>query len=254
MLFTRAIPPGEPVSPEEQYTDLDLAALAGEDRPYVVANFVSSADGKATAAGRTAALGGEGDRAAFHLLRTQADALLAGTGTMRVERYGVPIRNERLAGLREREGRPAQPLTAIISRSGAIPFDIPLFADDRVNVALYTPATTTVPECAARITRHEIAADQDDLAGVMRSLRADHGVRSVLCEGGPMLFNSLLRQGLIDELFLTLAPLVTGGDELGITSGPALDELQAMDLVWTLEYEGNLFMRYRRRPPPPQRG
>jgi hypothetical protein len=67
MLFKRAIPPGPAVAPEDLYTGLDLSARAGEDRPYVVCNFVSSADGKATVDGRTAALGGAGDRAAFHL-------------------------------------------------------------------------------------------------------------------------------------------------------------------------------------------
>ena len=90
MRFRQAIPPGPDVSPEERYTALRLDERADGDRPYVVCNFVSSADGKVTAGGRTAPLAAAGDKAAFHLLRTQVDAVLAGTGTLGIERYGVP--------------------------------------------------------------------------------------------------------------------------------------------------------------------
>ena len=81
----------------------------------------------------------------------------------------------------------------------------------------------------------------------MRSLRRDHQIRSLLCEGGPMLFNSLLQQSLVDELFLTISPTLTGGGEVSITTGDALSPLQTMDLVWVLEHGGNLFLRYARR-------
>jgi riboflavin biosynthesis pyrimidine reductase len=251
MLFTRAIPPGTKVAPEDHYTGLDLSRYAGDDRPYVVCNFVASADGKATAGGRTKALADEGDRVAFHLLRTQVDALLAGTGTMRIERYGVPVRSESLSRIRVAEGRAPQPLAVVISRHGDVPFDIPLFADPRVHVALYAPAGIAVPTCAARVTCHEIPAADDSLSGVMRSLHRDHDVRSLLCEGGPILFNALLRQGLVDELFLTVSPTLVGGGELGITTGAALSELQVMQLVWALECDGSLFLRYARQQEPP---
>ena len=82
----------------------------------------------------------------------------------------------------------------------------------------------------------------------MRSLRRDHDVRSLLCEGGPALFNSLLAQGLVDELFLTLAPTLVGGAELGITLGPALPAIRPMLLSWALESAGSLFLRYTLRP------
>ena len=247
MRFTQAIPPGPQIAAEDQYTKLNLSRQAGDDRPYIVCNFVSSADGKATAAGRTAALGGEGDREVFHLLRTQVDALLAGTGTMRIERYGVAIRNERLAEIRIAEDRAAQPLSVVISRSGDVPFEIPLFADSRAHVALYAPANTVVPACAGTVTHHAISSGDGNLAAIMGSLRRDHDVLSLLCEGGPILFNSLLREDLVDELFLTLSPTVVGGGELPITIGAPLAELQTMKLVWALECDGSLFLRYARR-------
>jgi riboflavin-specific deaminase-like protein len=247
MLFQRAIPPGPAASPESIYTGLHLGAHAPADRPYVVGNFVSSADGKATAQGRTALLGGDGDRAMFHLLRTQVDAILAGIATLRVERYGALVRDERLAQIRTREGRAAQPLAVVISRSGQIPFDIPLFADDRSRVAIYAPAGTAVPESAAHVELHELpAGDEHELAGVLRSLRHEHDVRSLLCEGGPSLFNAMLVEDLVDELFLTLAPVLVGGQELGITTGQELEALRPLRLVWALEREGHLFLRYGR--------
>jgi riboflavin-specific deaminase-like protein len=247
MRLTQAFPAGSDVTPEERYTGLGLSHRASDDRPYVVCNFVSSADGKATAEGRAAPLANAVDRAAFHLLRTQVDALLAGTGTMRIERYGSPIREPRLSQIRVAEGRAGQPLTVVISRSGDVPFEIPLFADPTVSVIVYAPASAIVPACAADVIRHEIPAGDGDLVGVMRSLRRDHDVRSLLCEGGPALFNSLLAQGLVDELFLTLAPTLVGGGERGITVGAALAEVQPMRLAWALESDGSLFLRYTRR-------
>jgi riboflavin biosynthesis pyrimidine reductase len=245
MELRRAIPPGEPASPETFYTGLRLADLAPAERPYTVSNFVSSADGKATAGGRTAALGGEGDRAVFHLLRTQADAVLAGTGTLRVERYGPLVRSAAMMKIRAGEGRPEQPLAVIISRSGQVPFEIPLFADPGSRVAIYAPSATTVPACAAEVTVHEFGPG-GDLSDALRSLRRDHGVRSLLFEGGPVMFNAMLAAGLVDELFLTLAPTLVGGAELGITAGPALVDAVPLRLHWALELDGQLFLRYGR--------
>jgi riboflavin biosynthesis pyrimidine reductase len=247
MLFQRAIPPGPAASAESIYTGLDLGANAPADRPYVVCNFVSSADGKATAKGRSAPLSSDGDRAVFHLLRTQVDAILAGTRTLQLERYGVLVRDERMAEIRAREGRPAQPLAVVVSRSGQVPFDIPLFGDDRSRVAIYAPPDVTVPESAADVELHEPPAGRDhELAGVMRSLRHEHGVRSLLCEGGPTLFAALLAADLVDELLLTVAPVLVSGPETGITAGPELGAHAPLRLIWALERDGNLFLRYGR--------
>lgn len=246
MRFQRAIPPGPPVSPESCYTGMSLGERAPAGRPYVIANFVSTADGKATAQGRTAQLGGEGDRTVFHLLRTQVDAVLAGTGTLAVERYGRLVRDQRMADIRVAERREPQPLAVVISRSGHIPFEIPLFADPGTRIVLYAPPQTVVPDVQAEVIHHELAPSADALARVLRSLRADHGVRALLCEGGPALFGAMLAEDLVDEHFLTLAPALAGGGELSLTTGPALPRLLALRLIWALENEGNLFLRYSR--------
>lgn len=246
MEFQPAIPPGTPASPEAFYTGLDLAARAPAQRPYVIANFISSADGKATAEGRTAPLGSPGDRAAFHLLRTQVDAVLAGNRTMFIENYGPLAKEPRLSEIRVRDGRAPQPLGVVISRSGTIPFDIPLFADGNSRVAVYGPAALEVPETAADVIVHELGSGDTALSDVMSSLRVDHGVGSLLCEGGPSLFSALLLDGLVDELFLTIAPKLVGGDSMTITTGQPLDELAALRLVCALEQDGTLFLRYAR--------
>jgi riboflavin biosynthesis pyrimidine reductase len=243
----RVLPAGEPVAPESAYTGLELAARAPAERPYVICNFVASADGKGTVGGRSGALGGEGDRRVFGLLRTQVDAVLAGTGTLRVERYGTLIRDAALAELRVREGRSEQPLAVVVSRSGGVPFEIPLFADPASRVALYLPAGAQPPACAADLSVHALP-DTGGLAAVLRSLRAEHDVRALLCEGGPQMLGALIAEDLLDELFLTLAPTLAGGEELGVSAGPRPPRALALELVWALEYESNLFLRYARPP------
>ncbi len=244
MEFQPLIPPGPPAPPEAFYTGLGLSDRAPAERPYVVANFISSADGKATADGRTASLGSPGDRSAFHLLRTEVDAVLAGTRTLFIENYGPLAKEPRLSELRVSAGREPQPLAVVISRTSTIPFDIPLFADAASRVALYAPAGTTPPDCPAQVTVHEVGSGDESLGDAMRSLRSDHGVRSLLCEGGPSLFSAMLADGLVDELFLTVAPKLVGGDGMGITTGRPLDELAGVRLVCALEQEGTLFLRY----------
>lgn len=249
MRFNRAVPAGLPVSPEDVYTGLDLASRAPVDRPYVVCNFVASADGKATLGGRSAALGGEGDRAVFALLRTQVDAVLAGTRTLRVEHYGALVRDPELRELRVREGRAPQPLAVVVSRSGVVPFEIPLFADPASRVALYLPANAKAPACAAQLVVHPSPAT-GELADVLRSLRSEHEVRSLLCEGGPTMLGELIVEDLVDELFLTLAPALVGGAELGLSTGSEPPAARALRIVAALEHDGQLFLRYARQVSP----
>jgi riboflavin biosynthesis pyrimidine reductase len=132
----------------------------------------------------------------------------------------------------------------VISRSGTVPFDIPLFSDAPSHIVVYAPPDLQVPDCAAEVTVHELGPGAGAMAGAMRSLRVDHGVRSLLCEGGPSLFSALLAAGLVDELFLTLAPKLVGGDSLSVTTGRPLDEIADLRLVRALEQDGTLFLRY----------
>jgi riboflavin-specific deaminase-like protein len=252
MLFERVIPPGAPEVPEQLYTNLKLGGRAPDDRPYVICNFVASLDGKATVGGRTSPLSDPSDRAVFHLLRSQVDAIAVGTGTLRVERYGPLVRGEQVSRIRDAQGMSAQPLAVVISRSGAIPYDIPLFRNAGSEVAVYLPESAPAPpECAARLHVHRLEGGGDDLLAVLRSLREHHDVLSLLCEGGPILFNSLIAADLVDELFLTLAPSLVGGGEHAVTEGPQATMSVSLRLVWALAHGHQLFLRYARRDAAP---
>jgi riboflavin biosynthesis pyrimidine reductase len=242
--LTRLYPGGGRVSAEEVLGDLRLGDLAPPGRPYVVVNFVSSLDGHATLAGKSAPLSSEADRRIFHLLRAQVDAVFAGTQTLRLERYGRVVRDPQLRELRVANGLSADPLALVVSRSGDVPWEIPMFAAAEQAVAVFTGAEAGTPEVAAELRVTRVSADAA-LPEAFALARSEHGVRSVLCEGGPHVFGALLAAGLVDELFLTAAPLLAGGGSaLGITAGPELTEPAQLELVSALESESALFLRY----------
>ena len=235
MNFTRLYPDPGTIALAELRDALSFPAL--EDRPYVIANFVASVDGRAAFQGRSGPLSDEGDRAMFHALRESVDAIMVGTGTLRVERYGSLIRDPEARQRRVDRGLEANPLACVVTRSGTLPLDIPLFAEERVVVF--------APNAIEGVLTTQLDPAELTLATVMRHLHADYGVRSVLCEGGPTLFGSLIDEQLVDELFLTLAPkLVGGGSAPTITRGAELGEPATLEVRWVLERAGTLFHRF----------
>jgi riboflavin biosynthesis pyrimidine reductase len=232
--------------------ELDVELDAGEELPYTVVNFVSSVDGHAAFHGRSGPLGDAADRELFHALRARADAVLAGTATVRVERYGRLIRD---AGARERRraaGRRPEPLMCLVTRTGELPGEAPVFSEPEARIVVFAPGGTEPPAAPARVEVVALDAGELTLTTALRRLRADFGVRLLLCEGGPTLFAALLQERLVDELFLTLAPkLAGGGPAPAVTQGPELPRLVPLELVWALEHAGSLFLRYRLRADPP---
>ncbi len=227
---------------------MNLGERAPPERPYVVVNFVSSADGRAGFKGRSGALGDPADRFVFHGLREQVDAVFAGTRTLKTERYGRMIRDPEARRRREQAGHPPEPLACVVTRSGEVPSEIPLFAEPEARIAVFSSIPVDLSGCAAGVQLVQLDPGELTLTTVFRRLRSDFGVTSLLCEGGPTVFGSLLHEQLVDELFLTLAPkLVGGGASPAISSGPELDEPEPMDVVWALEHGGALYMRYRLR-------
>ncbi|MGA9874870.1 MAG: dihydrofolate reductase family protein [Solirubrobacteraceae bacterium] len=250
----RLLPPLPAVTVERLMDELDLSALAragAPSRPYVALNMVSTADGRATLGGRSSAIGGRADKQLFHGLRTVVDAVMAGAGTVRAERYRRLVRDERGRTLRAERGLAEEPLACIVSGRLGLDEQIPLLNDPGARVAILTPSAASLPEqCHASIDYVRAArAGALDLPGAMSELRERLGVRTLLCEGGPHLNAQLLAGGLVDELFLSLSPLLAGGDAtsetLRILSGPELDPPVALELVWVLEHESHLFMRYK---------
>jgi riboflavin-specific deaminase-like protein len=225
---------------------LDLASRASNERPHTIVNFVSSVDGRVAFQGRSGPLGDQTDRAIFHGLREQADAVLAGTGTLRTERYGRLAPDPERRARRVRAGRDPEPLACVVTRSGDVPTEIPLFSEPEARIVVFGPTQLELAPCEAQVKVLALDPGELTLTTVLRRLRRDLGIRSLLCEGGPTLFGGLLQERLVDEMFLTLAPkLVGGGTSPTPTSGRELPELAQLTLVWALERAGSLYFRYR---------
>ena len=230
-------------SPGELASGLRLGDQAPADRPYLVLNMVSSLDGRATIDWRTKGLSTDVDRLLFHHLRTQADAVMVGAGTARTERYGRMAKSDELRDKREREGLARDPLAVVVSGRLDLPADLPLLNEPEQKVLIATASHALLPGLGEQV---EYARVGDDLPLLMARLREEHGIRSVLCEGGPTLNSFLLAAGLVDELFLTLNPKLAGGAAaLTIVAGRQLVEPAELSLMSVAEGGGDLFTRWR---------
>lgn len=214
-------------------------------------NMVASLDGHVVdAQGVSGSLGGEGDRQVFGILRAQAHAVMAGAGTVRTEGYGPMRPRADLAASRHRDGLDGPVPIVVVTRSMRLDLDAPLFTEAVAPTMVVT--TTTAPQ--ERVASVQDAggivvaagADDVDLAGALRIMREEHGIAHVLCEGGPSLNGRLLAEGLVDEVCLTLAPTLTGGDDARrIVTG--LAERRDLRPIRVLEHEGELLLTYARR-------
>jgi riboflavin-specific deaminase-like protein len=239
----RLLPDPGPTSVPEQLSGLDLVDRPLGERPYVVTNFAVTVDGKATLSGRSGRIGSDADTELLVGLRTKVDAVMIGAGTMRAERYGRVIGDSEKRSRRERRGLPHDPLMVIVSGRLDLPWDAPLFTDGGGRVLIFTSSDAEPPDTSTpvRVIRHQ---GRVDLVAALRHLRAERGVRALLCEGGPRLHAQLIGAGLVDELFVTHAPKLAGGEGPGLAVG--LPELERpLELAWLLHEGGELFARYR---------
>ncbi|MFL5898879.1 MAG: dihydrofolate reductase family protein [Solirubrobacterales bacterium] len=214
-----------------------------EDRPLVAMNFVATVDGRATIEGRSGPIGSDADTAMLVGLRTRFDAVMIGAGTMRAERYGPPASTPETRERRQRDGLRPKSLMVLVSGRLDLPWDAPLFSREG-EVLVFTSADTEPPETAAtvEVVRHPGAVN---LGEAVDYLRRERGVRALLSEGGPRLHEQMQADGLVDDLFLTIAPKLSGGEAPRIIEGP-LPKIVGLELAWLLEEEGELFARYRR--------
>jgi riboflavin-specific deaminase-like protein len=239
----RLLPEPAETTIAEQLATLELKPLALSERPYLILNFVTTLDGRAAIDGRSGPIGSETDTEMLQRLRTRVDAVMIGAGTMRAERYGRLVPDQHLRAYRERTGLAHDPLGVIVSNRLELPWDAPLFTNGGGRVVIFTASDRTPPETATPVTvvRHP---DGVELDRALEWLRWERGICSVLCEGGPTLHGRLREGGLADELFLTIAPKVAGGEGPRVLEG-ALPEVDQVDLAWLLESKSELFARYR---------
>ena len=172
--------------------------------------MVTSIDGKATVDGKVGDLTGPADQARLLRLRRETGCVLVGAGTARNERYAQLLPPDE-----------PQPLCVIVSNSGNVK-DIPLLSEPDARV--------------------EVVGG--DLIAVLENLHEQHGVETVVCEGGPMLNDTLIAAGLVDEMYLTISPKLLNGGERSLSDSthphPAIDAR----LLSAESADGFVFLHY----------
>lgn len=226
-----------------------LEAYAPGDRstPRIRMNFVMSLDGAVTLQGRSGPLGDASDRLAMATLRTLADVILVGAGTVRVEGYGGVELEETDVAWRRAHGLPRLPRVAVVSSRLDLGAEHAFFAR-----AAERPIVVTHESAPA--DRRDALADVADVitcgtgaldARAMLRALAEAGMPQVLCEGGPRLFGTLLEEDLVDELCLSLSPTLVGGDPVRMVRG-ASEAARRMRLLHAIPAGDLLLLRYGR--------
>jgi riboflavin biosynthesis pyrimidine reductase len=228
-----------------------LAALyAYPSGPWLRANMVSSADGAGALANVTSGLSSEADRRLFALLRTLADVIVVGAATVRAEKYKPVRQHELWPDLRP--GRPPTPPIAVVTARLDLDPSSPLIdsAPASARTIVITTAQAPADRRAALEERAEvIVAGQEtvDLKAAVSAL-AERGHRRMLTEGGPHLLAQIAAAGLLDELCLTISPLLAGPGSGRIVAGPQpAASAQPLSLAHVLQDNGFLFCRYTRK-------
>ena len=220
---------------------------AHPEAPYLLLNMIATLDGRAAQGGSTRSLGGSADLEMLLELRVLADAVMIGSGTLRAEGYGRLMRSAERRARRTAAGLAADPPAVVISRNLDLPWEAALFDAAEQPVLIYTrERRARPPQTAAPIEVIALAALEP--AAVLADLRR-RGIAVLVCEGGPMLNAWLLAGGVVDELFLTLTPVLSGDEgEPTILGGPTLVPPVDARLEWVLRHGSDLFLRYRLGP------
>lgn len=184
-------------------------------RPRILLNFAITADGKVSTAkftptGFTSAR----DKRRLLEIRALGDALMVGRNTLRIDRMSMGLPDEKLRQTRIRRGQSEYPIRVIITNSGDLSLNLNVFNHRFSPIVIYS--TTRMPPTSqtalgARAELHLSPDDRVNLAQVLNDLYITHKVRTIVCEGGPGLAKSLAELNVIDELFLTIAPILSGG-------------------------------------------
>jgi riboflavin biosynthesis pyrimidine reductase len=205
-------------------------------------DFVTSLDGAITFEGRSAGLGSPGDKRVFRVLRALADAVLVGHGTAAAEGYRPVAADSAVGRLRAALGRPVSAPVVVVSRRAS------LAPGDRLAATPTVLVTCAAADADRRAALAEAGVDvlvcgEDDVDLPLTLDRLAHrGLEQLVCEGGPALLTSALAAGVVDELDLTIAPALVGGQSRLVTD--ALPGVVRPRLLQVLEEDGVLFTRY----------
>ena len=214
--------------------------------------MITSVDGGATVEGRAGGLAGPGDRLLFKMLREVADVVLVGAGTVRVENYSGAQLSVASRQARHARGQAEVPPIAVVTASGALEPSSRLFALTETPPLVFTTNASFVA------TRDRLRGQADvfdastddpiavDPTAVLAAL-AQRGLHRVLCEGGPTLLANFVELNLLDELALTVAPMLVAGGAPRMVKGqtPVTTDLRTEHVL--TDEAGYLYLRYTRR-------
>lgn len=225
----------------------ELERLYGyPDRRWLAVNFVSSADGAVELDGRSAGLSNPADRRVYRLGSDLADVVLLGAGTATIEEFRGVHPDEQAAQRRRRHGLSEIPPIAVVTTGRTLPPDAPVIAEARTPTIVIT-CTAAPPKLRAAWTSAGatvLIAGEDtvDVTAAVGALVA-LGLTRIDCEGGPRLFDSLIEAGLVDELRLTISPLLVSGMADRIACGAGVVPT-ALELASVLAEGDTLLLRY----------
>jgi len=235
------------VDPAVVYADIPTV----DGRPSVRLNMIVSVDGGTSWNGVSGALGGPADKMLFSILRSLTDIVLVASGTMRAEQYGPVVLPAPVQDARQQRGQQPVPAIAVVSSSCHFDWSSPFFtaATRRPYIITTRSADDAARKEAAQVAEVIVAGDDTvDLTRAVSEL-GERGAGTILAEGGPTLNGELASAQLLDELCVTLAPLLASGDAKRLIAGSALAKLARLGLRSICEQDDYLFLRYRRREP-----
>jgi riboflavin biosynthesis pyrimidine reductase len=228
----------------EAREQIEAAYFHPSDR-HVRINFVTSLDGAVEVGGRSGPLGGAADRAAFMAMRAVADVVLVGAGTARAEDYGPVRLAPEVQARRQSRGQSPRPPLAVVTATGALDPGARMFEADRQVIVFTTEGVVRrCPDLGAVADLVACGSGLVDVGQVVSELHA-RGLGRILCEGGPSLCRSLFEAGLVDEMCLTLAPVLAGEGHHQLSQAWAGAPVP-LELVAVMEGDGMLLTRYAR--------
>ncbi|MFF8267655.1 pyrimidine reductase family protein [Streptomyces sp. NPDC016562] len=222
----------------------------GADGHWLRANMVSTLDGAAQHDGRSHPISGETDMRIFGTLRALADVVVVGAETVRQEGYRPARAREAFAARREAAGQGPAPAIAVVTASLDLDFSLPLFTSPLVPTLVVTGAAAPAGRVAEALKAgvEVVVAGEGTAVDTARAVRelAARGLRRQLTEGGPRLLGQIVAADALDELCLTIAPMLTAGDAQRIAGGPSVTVPHRLAPACVLEEAGFLFTSYRR--------
>jgi riboflavin biosynthesis pyrimidine reductase len=237
----RLTPGGEAIDPLEQQMSYPRGR---SDRPWVMANFVSTVDGAATVGGGSSAINDDDDKEMFAAMRAVPDFIVVGAETVRRENYHPVTLDERRRAARREAGLEGLPHLVVISGSLSLDPEARVFGDLKSRVTILTSDHAPSDRFAALSEVADVVRlSGTTAADIVHYLRM---ARVILCEGGPGLWGQFIAAGLVDEMALTIAPMLASGEAMRVSRGPAADPPLDLRLDRVLYGDRSLFLRYLR--------